>query len=78
MNDPGTFRFAPLDWNPAAAQKVAAQEGLTLGQAHWDLVRALQEYYARNPALLCPKPIKIPPGPFWPWPGELQTILWKN
>ena len=49
MNDLGTFRFAPLAWNPAAAQQVAAQEGLTLAQAHWDLVRALQEFYARNP-----------------------------
>jgi tRNA 2-thiouridine synthesizing protein E len=48
MSDPGTFRFAPLDWNPAAAQRVAAQEGLTLEQAQWDLVRALQEFYARN------------------------------
>ena len=50
MNDPGTFRFAPLDWSPAAAQQVAAQEGLSLEQDHWDLVRALQEFYARNPA----------------------------
>jgi TusE/DsrC/DsvC family sulfur relay protein len=50
MSDPGTFRFAPLDWSAAAAQRIAAQEGLTLGQAHWDLVRALQEFYARNPS----------------------------
>lgn len=49
MSDTGAFRFAPLDWTPAAAERVAAQEGLSLEQAHWDLVRALQEYYARNP-----------------------------
>ncbi len=49
MDDPGSFRFAPLDWSPAAAQKIAAQEGLTLGQDHWDLVRVLQEFYGRNP-----------------------------
>lgn len=50
MNDSGTFRFAPLNWNPAAARQVAAKEGLALGQAHWDLVQALQEFYARNPS----------------------------
>ena len=50
MSEPGTFRFAPLDWTSATAQQVAAQEGLTLEQDHWDLVRALQEFYARNPA----------------------------
>jgi len=50
MDDPETFRFAPVDWNPASAQQLAAREGLTLERAHWDLVRALQEFYARSPS----------------------------
>jgi tRNA 2-thiouridine synthesizing protein E len=50
MVDPGAFRFAPLDWTPASAEQVAAQEGLALEQTHWDLIRALQEFYARRSA----------------------------
>jgi tRNA 2-thiouridine synthesizing protein E len=50
MNEPGTFRFAPLDRSPEAAQQIAARDRLTFERAHWDLVRALQKFYARNPS----------------------------
>ena len=45
---PADFPDAPIDWTPEAARLVAQQEGLTLKPEHWDAVRALQEYYARN------------------------------
>src|SRR3972149_4488117 len=43
------FRFAPLDWTPEKARASAAQEGLAPGDDHWELVRSLQEYFARHP-----------------------------
>lgn len=42
------FRFAPLDWTPEKACATAAQEGLAPGDDHWELVRNLQEFYARH------------------------------
>jgi tRNA 2-thiouridine synthesizing protein E len=42
------FRFAPLDWTLDKARATAAEEGLAPGDDHWELVRGLQEYYARN------------------------------
>jgi tRNA 2-thiouridine synthesizing protein E len=42
------FRFAPLDWTPDRAREAAQADHLTLGEDHWDLVRALQEFYARH------------------------------
>jgi tRNA 2-thiouridine synthesizing protein E len=43
------FRFAPLDWTPEKARATAAQEGLTPGEDHWELVRGLHEFFARYP-----------------------------
>jgi TusE/DsrC/DsvC family sulfur relay protein len=42
------FPNAPDDWTPAAALDAARQEGVELGEGHWDVLRALQEYYARH------------------------------
>ena len=42
------FRFAPLDWTLDKARATAAAEGLTPGDDHWELVRGLQEFYARQ------------------------------
>jgi len=44
------FRFAPPDWTPGAAREAARAERLTLGEDHWDVVRGLQEFYARQTA----------------------------
>jgi tRNA 2-thiouridine synthesizing protein E len=42
------FPYAPMDWTPAAAEQLADAEGLGLTEAHWELLAALQEYYARH------------------------------
>lgn len=42
------FPHAPEDWTPAAAEKIARDEGLEISDDHWQVVRALQEYYARH------------------------------
>lgn len=42
------FRFAPLDWTPEKARAAAAQDGLAPVEDHWEVVRGLQEFYARH------------------------------
>lgn len=44
------FPHAPEGWTPALAAETARGEGLDLGEEHWEAVRALQAYYARNEA----------------------------
>ena len=42
------FPDAPFDWRRADAERIAREEGLSLTDDHWDVVRALQHYYARH------------------------------
>ena len=42
------FPHAPTDWSRKNAKELADAEGLTLTEAHWQVVRALQEVCARN------------------------------
>ncbi len=42
------FPHAPADWSRAAAERSAATEQLTLTAAHWELIRALQGYFATH------------------------------
>ncbi len=34
-------------WNPGVAEQIAAAEGLTLTEAHWEVIELLREYYRR-------------------------------
>lgn len=34
-------------WSPALAETLAAQEGLLLTDAHWEVLHLVREYYAR-------------------------------
>lgn len=42
------FPYAPADWTNEIALKAAQQEGLKPGEEHWEVIRALQEYFARH------------------------------
>lgn len=42
------FPHAPEGWQPAVAQTIAREEGLELGDDHWELIKALQDYFARH------------------------------
>lgn len=42
------FPHAAEGWTPAAALEAARQEGLEIGEDHWEVLRALQEYYAKH------------------------------
>jgi tRNA 2-thiouridine synthesizing protein E len=42
------FPYAPFDWTPEDAMKTAREEGLELSPAHWDVIRALQNYYMHH------------------------------
>ena len=42
------FPQAPRDWSRAEAEKLAGDEGLELSADHWEVVRALQQYFGRH------------------------------
>jgi len=42
------FRHAPSGWSREDATRVAREDGLSLKDDHWAVVRALQEYYHRH------------------------------
>lgn len=42
------FPYAPADWNPSVAVRTAQAEHLPLGDEHWQVIRSLQDYYARH------------------------------
>lgn len=42
------FTHAPDGWTPRVARSTAKAEGLALTDEHWEVVRALQEYFARH------------------------------
>jgi tRNA 2-thiouridine synthesizing protein E len=42
------FRYAPPGWTQNVARKCAKEEGLELTDDHWQVLRALQEYFARH------------------------------
>lgn len=42
------FPHAPPEWSRMEAIDQARKEGLTLTDPHWQVVRALQDYYARH------------------------------
>ncbi len=35
------------DWSPAVAEQLAAAEGITLDERHWELIHLLRDYYQR-------------------------------
>lgn len=42
------FSHAPADWDETTAAEVASEEGLSLEDDHWQVIKALQEFFARN------------------------------
>jgi tRNA 2-thiouridine synthesizing protein E len=42
------YPHAPADWTRKDGEAQAQQEGLKMGDDHWELVHALQEFYARH------------------------------
>lgn len=40
------FPHAPDDWTRSTAETIAAADHLTLGDDHWEVIRALQHYFA--------------------------------
>lgn len=49
------FPHAPDGWTSKAAQNAAKQEGLKIEETHWEMVRALQEYFVKH----ADKPINL-------------------
>ena len=41
------FPNAPKDWDTRTAEIIAREENIELTEDHWELIRALQEYYKK-------------------------------
>lgn len=46
--DDPRFPQAPNGWSTQEAERQASEEGLTLGDDHWEAIRALQAYFAKD------------------------------
>lgn len=48
-----SFPHAPHGWDISVAEAVAREDGLTMTDDHWELIKSLQEYYdkAESPKL---------------------------
>lgn len=44
-------------WTPQAAQQIAADEGITLGPKHWEVIELLREYYQEFDASPAMRPL---------------------
>lgn len=42
-----SFPNAPADWDVTKAENTAKTDGVNLSDDHWELIRALQEYYRK-------------------------------
>lgn len=42
------FPQAPIDWSRKEAEAMAKAEGLAMTEEHWQVICALQEFYARH------------------------------
>lgn len=42
------FPYAPEGWTPDAAKSIASREGLVLTEEHFEVIRALQEFFYNN------------------------------
>lgn len=42
------FPHAPIGWLPEDAQQIASEQGIRLGPDHFEMLNALQQYFART------------------------------
>ena len=42
------YPHAPIGWMPEDARQAAAQDDFTLTEQHWQVIRALQAFFAQN------------------------------
>ena len=47
VSDPD-FPYAPLDWTRSEAMSIAREEGIELSEGHWEVIRALPNYFAHH------------------------------
>ena len=42
------YLFDPEDWDEAVARKLAAEEGIELGEAYWPIINFMRDYWTEN------------------------------
>ena len=45
--DPEGYLVNRQDWSETVAEALAAEEGIALTEAHWEVIRVLRDFYAR-------------------------------
>ena len=45
------------DWSPEVAEELARREGIDLGDAHWEIIHLLRDYYAQFDASPAMRPL---------------------
>ena len=48
FNPDPNFQFAPLDWSQHDGIRIAKSMNIVMDDERWEIVRAIQEYYARH------------------------------
>ena len=48
VSRPDGYPNAPIGWNEEEAERIADTWNMTLGSDHYETIRCLQEYFARN------------------------------
>ena len=42
------FLDDPTLWSPTAAEQIASESGITLSEAHWEIIYMLRDFYAEH------------------------------
>lgn len=55
--DPEGHLLRLEDWSPEAAQWLATENGITLTQAHWEIIHTLRDFYQRYDLVPAMRPL---------------------
>jgi len=42
------YLYEPADWTEEMARELARQEGISLGEAHWEAIRYMRQFFAEH------------------------------
>lgn len=56
LDDEG-YLLELADWSPAVAEAMAAESGIALGEAHWEVIRVLQDFYRETGVAPATRPL---------------------
>ncbi|OBX36337.1 sulfurtransferase TusE [Halomonas elongata] len=63
--DPEGYLVELEQWTPDVARALAAEEGIALDEAHWEVIEVLRDFYARYEMAPAMRPWSRPWGVPW-------------